>query len=206
MLLSGGGGMTGQGANSMMGGGGGQIPGQEARNVDMSGLISALGQSQPQSGAIGLPMQQSELQNGMVLPSREFNPQGTPPSLQGIPEPGRIPMSNPMDWQNPMQGSMPMNGQVQKQQVSQQGGATGIPNSSSSAPPRPIDIATGKPYAAPDQGVDWGKLMNFTGTATEPNALVRAGVGYNQGGLIGALGYLLTDMSRQANGSSNQGF
>lgn len=49
------------------------------------------------------------------------------------------------------------------------------------------------------QKTNWGQLFNPIGTASEPNALVRLGVGYNQGGLLGSLGYLLTDMTRQGN-------
>lgn len=44
-------------------------------------------------------------------------------------------------------------------------------------------------------GLDWGSLL-APGTRDAPNALVRMGEGYNSGGLIGALGYLLTDMSK----------
>jgi len=46
---------------------------------------------------------------------------------------------------------------------------------------------------------NWGQLFNPMGNATEPNALVRTSMGYNDGGLLGALGYLLTDMTRKGN-------
>ena len=192
--------MGGQGAgqgmiNLPMGGGqtqGSQIPGQEARNVDLSGLIGALGQQQPQSGAVSLGNQQAQM--GVLQPRP--TPYDGP---DGVDMGNTTPMADPLAFgsgQDPMSFQRPG---LQKQPVSQQGAATGIPN-----PAQP----QGNPGQAQGQGqgVDWGKLMNFTGTAQEPNALVRAGVGYNQGGLIGALGYLLTDMSRQTNGSSNQGF
>jgi len=45
----------------------------------------------------------------------------------------------------------------------------------------------------------WGNLLAPVGNLKNPNAFVKAGVGYDQGGLMGALGYLLTDMSQQGN-------
>ena len=41
-------------------------------------------------------------------------------------------------------------------------------------------------------------LQGSNGFGDGPNALVRLGEGYNRGGLIGALGYLLTDMSNKS--------
>lgn len=176
-----------------MGQGGGQsqapLPGQEARNMDLSGLIQAMGQPQPQSGAIGIPQQQA--QSGMVLPPKpsgqEFGTTGMPPSLDAA----LAGMQDPTTMNvNPAQQSMPINGQVQRQPASQ--GATGVPNPGQAG--------------GMGQGIDWGSLLNPVGTRDAPNALVRMGEGYNSGGLIGALGYLLTDMSRQANGTTNQTF
>ena len=42
---------------------------------------------------------------------------------------------------------------------------------------------------------DPSKLFNFTGLLSNPNILSRLGVGYNMGGLLGALGMGLTDMN-----------
>lgn len=46
------------------------------------------------------------------------------------------------------------------------------------------------------------KLFNFTGLLVNPNILTRLGVGYNMGGLLGALGMGLTDMN--PNSQQNQ--
>jgi hypothetical protein len=174
---------------------GAQIPGQESMNMDLSSLVTALGQGQPRSGAIGLPQQQAQLQTAplrpnqdfsLVLPDREFGTQGMPPSLANELGPNPY-MQDPQAMAPMAMGDM----QPQQRQVSQQG-ATGIPSS---------------PQGMAQQGLDWGKLLDLgSGTRDAPNALVRMGEGYNSGGLIGALGYLLTDMSKQATGSSNQGF
>lgn len=48
------------------------------------------------------------------------------------------------------------------------------------------------------------QLMNFTGLLDNPNALVRAAGGYNMGGLLGSLGYLLTDMNPNSQGNLHQ--
>lgn len=42
-----------------------------------------------------------------------------------------------------------------------------------------------------------GDLFNPIGTIANPNAFLRMANGYEQGGLLGALGYLLTDMNQQ---------
>lgn len=46
-------------------------------------------------------------------------------------------------------------------------------------------------------GSPWSGLLNPTGTFNNPNMFTRAGLGYNEGGLMGALGYLLTNMQNQ---------
>lgn len=47
-------------------------------------------------------------------------------------------------------------------------------------------------------------LMNFTGLLNNPNIFTRLGVGYNMGGLMGALGLALTDMNRFSQGNRDQ--
>lgn len=46
-------------------------------------------------------------------------------------------------------------------------------------------------------GDDWSSLFNVTGNMSSPNMFTKMGVGYNEGGLMGALGYLLTDMNKE---------
>lgn len=49
------------------------------------------------------------------------------------------------------------------------------------------------------QKANWANLINPIGTAMNPNMFTRLGVGYNQGGLMGSLGALLTDFSPEQN-------
>lgn len=111
----------------------------------------------------------------------EFGDQ--PPSVQqfGVPgQQGAEQMASPMDslsypvvaQQGALQQAQPQMPTAQPwQSLPQQGGQQAAPN--------------------------WQSLMNPTGTFDNPNMFVRAGAGYNQGGLMGALGYLLTDMNKQ---------
>lgn len=170
-------------------------------------LMQMLGQAQPRSGAVGLPQQQAQLTNaaytqqppqdgsaGMVLPPKQgldgygqpmSDIPGLPPlnGLGGAPQPmgdfNQIPTVGgmPQTIQQPM-GGMPdqMVGGLQQAQQ-QQGG-----------------------------GPNWGNMLNMTGTAQNPNAFTRMGVGYNAGGLMGALGYLLTDLSQQNNRPQGGGY
>lgn len=84
-------------------------------------------------------------------------------------------------------------------------GGSAIPGGSFGPPPAPqggytpvsqtqmIPSAGAEP---PNPGMPgFGSLFNMTGTMQNPNALLKGGVGYNQGGLLGALGAMLTDMN-----------
>lgn len=44
------------------------------------------------------------------------------------------------------------------------------------------------------QQSDWSTMFGLSGSAQEPNALLRMSEGYNRGGLLGALGMLMTKM------------
>ena len=71
--------------------------------------------------------------------------------------------------------------------------------------------ASGKPNAIPGAFTPMEKpsgdprnLMNFTGLLDNPNVLTRLGAGYNMGGLLGALGYAMTDMNPNSTGNMKQ--
>lgn len=135
------------------------IPGQDAANVNMSGLIDMNSKAGQISGQ---------------APNVDQGPGVLPPRGAIAPPDGIEPFSSPMPGTTTNQGaqfpgSIPMNGTVQQAPVGAQ-------------PPYQDDRS-------------WGGLIG--GDVNHPNGLIRAGQGYHDTGLMGALGYLFSNMDKQ---------
>jgi hypothetical protein len=181
-----------------------------APDAQLNDIISnMLAQSQPRSGAVGLPQQQAQ-QLAMTIPPGQSYPSAggsglLPPPLGGDAQtdPMGLMGNGPLIDLPPLPGmggappapaptgidqggaeALPIQGQTQRQPMGAQGGQGQ------------------QPQGAPD----WANMLNLTGTGTNPNAFTRMGVGYNAGGLMGALGYLLTDLSEQNNRPQGGGY
>jgi len=173
------------------------LPGQEAA-PDATGMTNTIMQGQPQG--IALAQQQNAMQprrSVSGMPAFQEMPQEDQSVLPPLAGPDGVNMGNmtpmggdpgmqdPLTWQNPGVQSSPVGAQ-----------SAGFGGGQSVQPPRALDPKTGQPMTSPQ--ASWGQLLNpMGGTRDNPNALVRMGEGYNSGGLVGALGYLLTDMSKK---------
>lgn len=166
-----------------------------------SNMVGVQGAQQNQVGMApdGGPIEMPPIGNdGMPLPATgDWSGQGLPNQPVGEPSSALLPpIAQGPAGATSMQGSMP--GQALQQQMQQYSMPMG--GTSNQMAPSMGSLMATQPQQPQQKGpTDWGQLFNPVGTAMEPNALVRAGVGYNQGGLIGSLGYLLTDMTRKNN-------
>jgi len=168
------------------------------------------GQQQPQWGMEALQQGPQQLQQ--VQQSAEFGTQGTPPSLAAqlaqntVEQQGLMPNIEPSFDQyisqqpDPMGMVLPQRGEVQPKQAAALAPQAQSFNAGGGQP-----MPMGQPYqqpqgAAPQSG--FGSFFNMTGTAPsspgseqpfDPNMFLRMSEGYNRGGLLGALGMLLTD-------------
>ncbi len=159
-------------------------------------VMNLLSQSQPKSGAVGLPQQQNQMQGfGSDMVSGQGQASGfglLPPPAGGNPQndPGGLMGNGPLIDLPPLGGPAPQQQQQQQQEV--------LPVQSQPMGGTPQSMQPGLQQAQ-GEGPNWANMLNMTGTGTNPNAFTRMGVGYNQGGLMGALGYLLTDLSEKNN-------
>jgi hypothetical protein len=179
-----------------------------------SGMQQGTGQSagmpQPPQIDMGQMLQQMlmQKQQGQTVQSTPWDsrgnvqvgPDGVPIDDGMVLQPkGAIQNSQAGDMQpTPPQGgfeSMPI---VDAQQT-QQMGAGGAPNVGQQFAQQGMGLGGGgqSQQGGGGGGLDWAKLIGGGGNRDNPNALVRMGEGYNSGGLIGALVYLLTDMSQK---------
>ena len=160
--------------------------GQEARNQDMSGLMNAM--QMPVSGA-GPTLQSQQMQMSMPQHTQYQGPVdgngepttailSLPPLIGGMGEGVLPPIGaiQPQQGQPPSQ-SLPMNGAVQQMPMGAQG--------QGSQPQT-------NPYVDDRR---WGGLIG--GDVNHPNGLIRMSQGYENGGLAGAIGYLMSNMDKQ---------
>lgn len=149
------------------------IPGQGA--IDMSQL---LGDMQQPASANGSVINLGQTQQAANQWGQPFDGGVLPPAYGDVP-PGA--MQDPTTWQAPSGG--------------QQGGQ------SFSMPPmqsQPVGLSPNGQQAQPAAPVNWGQMLNpIGGDLNHPNSLVRASAGYEKGGLVGALGYLFSNMDKQ---------
>lgn len=192
------------GSMARSGGSNGQ-PSQSDNGMDLSGLMRELFGAGKQPGQA--LQQQQNTASDALLPPKSFG-QGVTEQDGLVPYPdgsygdyGDVPSGAMQDPQS-------MNVAPQKQFVS--GNAQDIsgglnyaqqaanghvgPHNASDRPT--ADMLSGSNQIGNAGGNDWSSLFNVTGNMTNPNMFTKMGVGYNQGGLMGALGYLLTDMNQ----------
>ena len=178
-----------------------------APNGGLQDVVSnMLAQAQPRSGAVGLPQQQAQQSQvpqpqqpgyGLLPPPAGGNAQSDPMGMMGN---GPLIDLPPLPGMGGAPEVLPVSGGPSAMQQGLQH-ASGQHNMSDRPTTEQMMGAPGPQGGGPE----WANMLNLTGTGTNPNAFTRMGVGYNSGGLMGALGYLLTDLSQKNNQPQNQG-
>jgi hypothetical protein len=147
--------------------------GQEARNQDLSGLINMMqGSGSASAASPALQTQRQTIQTPpQPLSDISLGPDGIPINDGSV---------------------LPPTGAINLQQQNAAQGTFAQPPQPGSTP------RSGAVQQQPAPYVDnrkWGGLVG--GDVNHPNGLVRMSQGYENGGLAGALGYLMTNMDKQ---------
>lgn len=163
--------------------------GQEARNQDMSGLMNAM---QMPASAAGPALQSQQMQMQNPAPQQSAPYQG-PTDGYGEPTtdiPGLPPLNNK---ESESEGVLPPIGAIQLPQGQTQNQSLPM-NGTIQQHPMGMSSQTNQtnPYVDDRR---WGGLIG--GGVNHPNGLIRMSQGYENGGLAGAIGYLMSNMDKQ---------
>lgn len=161
-----------------------------------SGFLSGLINQEPQS--VMAPVQ------GLLppLPSDGSDPQvGFVPEVeeQSIPEPRYTPTAQPPGTERDFSNSV---GLGDSSFISPQQAAIPQAAPQTQLPQQAVGFNNGTPPQEEGQAKEFNPFSGFfTGDGNNPNGLLRLAEGYNNGGLVGALGLLGTDLSQKGNGN-----
>lgn len=187
--------------------GGGEAPGGQQDQFSANSMgQNQLGQinqqlqgGQPSSGAVGLGTQFTQLmgtqpQGGWSMIGQ---PQGAPLSSYGAnqtqapadtPQGELLPQPGDMNSLAPLSYIPPSSAPAPSQSYNQTSPLTEIGKPQGGGMKKPTDPGPGS----------FGSLFSMQGTPDNPNSFLKAAGGYNMGGLVGAIGTLLTDMNKQS--------
>lgn len=187
-----------QGFNAFQNRQGQPMPGQEAiaqtqaaEQAQASDMINSIVNGQqtsnqfPQQGHANQGYQRNSDPTTFVGPGGvpvDYTPAGYQMDGMVLPERGGVDMNFDPQFGSPFVQPTSFNGGQQQQQQQPNG----------QMPQQPQDgVLKALPVDDPT-GQGSGKFMNLTGSMQDPNAFLRMSQGYTSGGLLGALGMLLT--------------
>jgi hypothetical protein len=179
-------------------------PGQEAIGMgekQLGQVQNQLSAPQPQTGVAGLPAVQNDQKSQFGAAYNQMVDMG---QFGAGFAPGRMAAMSRWPQQENLNDGMVL---PPKDGAPNQPLALPPPGSADGGGFSPIGAdgqALPNPGVAPsDPGqTPWGNLFGMRGTGANPNVLLKGAMGYNMGGLVGALGAMLTDFN--ANSPQNQ--